>query len=451
MTNDTSAMMNDTPYLIADGPDSQAQFNKIRSRSADIRQRSVEVAEQVRLEAADLVGAFEERRRSNLVAESNRIEGYDWTAPQVQEVVEANRALLAPEVRYFVDSVRSDSRTLEALGLYRAYQLADDWAVSQQRPREYEMRQLHALIVPDEPFAGRYKTTANEISGSSHETVSHVDTPRAMSDLATWFEEGTGDPVLDAAIVHAWLTHIHPFDDGNGRLARLLANLALVQYGYPSLDIQSDAKAPYFDALEASDQGDILPLYGLFVKSLSRSVKRMERGGYVRGLITDHLFKNPPMLEAAWAKTAGRFLKLLAWTCRDRGWELIELGLPSAEQFQLLLDGDKDGNCWFAFLAPEAGESEILLWFGHRSSDLRETLSGEHLLPSIFFSRRDRRPHPLHRFQPIRDGDGPLEVVLYPDRREQRPTLVRLTDHRTVMMTFGEATHAIADAYCTVE
>ena len=142
------------------------------------------------------------------------------------------------------------------------------------------------------------------------------------------------------------------------------------------------------------------------------------------------------------------FLKRLKWKAQAMGWFVEEIGLPSQEQFELLLDGDSDGNCWLAFLEPGHGEPEVLLWFGFRSRQLRELLPEERLLPSIFFSRRDRRPDAPHRFRYITDGEGPVEVALYPDDRDQ-PALLRYASEMTVVTDGNGAAEAIATAYCS--
>jgi Fic family protein len=75
---------------------------------------------------------------------------------------------------------------------------------------------------------------------------------------------------VSAEVEAAWLHHrfsqIHPFQDGNGRVARALASLVLVKGGLFPLVVTRDDKAPYLDALEAADGGNLKPLVSLIAK-----------------------------------------------------------------------------------------------------------------------------------------------------------------------------------------
>ncbi|MCS6266497.1 MAG: Fic family protein [Vampirovibrio sp.] len=71
-------------------------------------------------------------------------------------------------------------------------------------------------------------------------------------------------PVVLSAWLHHRFTQIHPFQDGNGRMARTLATIVLVKYQYFPLVIDRDNRDDYLSVLESADKGDMLPLFRLF-------------------------------------------------------------------------------------------------------------------------------------------------------------------------------------------
>ncbi len=74
-------------------------------------------------------------------------------------------------------------------------------------------------------------------------------------------------PEVEAAWLHHRFTQIHPFQDGNGRVARCLASLVFIRAGWFPLVITRDDRGVYIDALESADGGDLAPLIELFSKS----------------------------------------------------------------------------------------------------------------------------------------------------------------------------------------
>lgn len=100
-----------------------------------------------------------------------------------------------------------------------------------------------------------------------------------MSSFLDWFEKATPDPVLKAGIAHLWFVTIHPFDDGNGRIARAIADQALARaegtaqrFYSMSAQIQTERKA-YYNMLESTQKGalDITPWLLWFIACLDRA------------------------------------------------------------------------------------------------------------------------------------------------------------------------------------
>lgn len=108
--------------------------------------------------------------------------------------------------------------------------------------------------------AGQYKTRPNSVItryGERFDYASPEETPALMTDLVNWYnaaeEAGQLSPVELAALFHYRYIRIHPFEDGNGRIARLLTNYILARHGMPMIVIRSRTKQAYLDALHQTD------------------------------------------------------------------------------------------------------------------------------------------------------------------------------------------------------
>jgi len=88
-----------------------------------------------------------------------------------------------------------------------------------------------------------------------------------MDRLVAWHAQHEGVPAdVEAAWLHHRFTQIHPFQDGNGRVARAIASLVFIRAGWFPLTITRDERAAYIDALEGADRGDLVALVELFAR-----------------------------------------------------------------------------------------------------------------------------------------------------------------------------------------
>jgi hypothetical protein len=103
-----------------------------------------------------------------------------------------------------------------------------------------------------------------------------------MNDLMDWYnlqkEDKEVEPIIFAAEFHYRFILIHPFDDGNGRMARLLMNFILMQYGLPPVVVRTDDKENYFNVLQQADAGIHTPFIEYMAKGLLRSLEVMVKG-----------------------------------------------------------------------------------------------------------------------------------------------------------------------------
>ena len=108
--------------------------------------------------------------------------------------------------------------------------------------------------------AGQYKTRPNSVItryGDRFEYATPEETPALMSDLVDWYNDaersGKFSPIELAAIFHYRYIRIHPFEDGNGRIARLMVNYILTRHDYPMIVVRSRKKKEYLEALHRAD------------------------------------------------------------------------------------------------------------------------------------------------------------------------------------------------------
>lgn len=129
------------------------------------------------------------------------------------------------------------------------------------------------------------------VSGPFGREKVHYEAPAAdrldheMAAFLAWFEtQDTTDPVIKAALAHLWFVTIHPFEDGNGRIARAIADMALARsenspqrFYSMSAQIRLERKA-YYTLLESTQKGDldITPWLEWFLDCLERAFEGAE-------------------------------------------------------------------------------------------------------------------------------------------------------------------------------
>ena len=119
---------------------------------------------------------------------------------------------------------------------------------------------LHKLFYQniDEEFAGRYRDIPVFIPGSNYPVSKVEDIKSEIDDLCKWIKTERSEyyPVEFAAILHKKFVFIHPFKDGNGRVARLLMNTALIQDGFLPVLIPPILRNEYILLLEKAHKDD---------------------------------------------------------------------------------------------------------------------------------------------------------------------------------------------------
>lgn len=236
------------------------------------------------------------------IGSSTRIEGSKLSDREVE------RLLANPESRLLANLESKPFATRdeqEVAGYAEVMELVfrswEDIAIT-----ENHIKQLHRdLLVHSEKDAwhrGNYKTSSNSVAafdedgkqiGIVFETATPFDTPRLMTELVGWLtserEQRRLHPLLVIAVFTVVFLEIHPFQDGNGRLSRILTTLLLLQAGYayaPYSSLESvieQSKEGYYLALRQT-QGSIRghapnwqPWLVFFLRALQQQMKRLAK------------------------------------------------------------------------------------------------------------------------------------------------------------------------------
>lgn len=141
---------------------------------------------------------------------------------------------------------------------------------------EVFIRNIQQLIVKetDSASAGNYRNSNVIITGSNHTPPDASAVPHLMSDLIRWINNNKDkfSPIELAAFLHHKIVFIHPFFDGNGRTARLVMNLILMQKGYPLVMILKNDRKRYYDSLDKADKKNYKPFIHFIAQALERSL-----------------------------------------------------------------------------------------------------------------------------------------------------------------------------------
>lgn len=195
-----------------------------------------------------LLKQIKEYFRIGLAYSSNALEGNSLSETETKIVIEDGITIGGKPVRDH----------LEALGHSEAYDLLYDLAKGKEII-ETNIKTLHRLFYYriDKKQAGKYRKHKVIITGTDFIPPA----PERIPDLMKAFTNSIPDyrkklhPIKFAAIIHKELVMIHPFIDGNGRAARLLMNLALLQAGYPIAIIPPVLRREYLNSLNMIHQG----------------------------------------------------------------------------------------------------------------------------------------------------------------------------------------------------
>jgi Fic family protein len=253
-------------------PEPLQRFDPLTAQVSDVLQ-SVEATHASYLksrEAGRLLPNAVEALRIELTYNSNAIEGSTLTLRETQLVIEGHSPPGQRPMRELYEARNHD----------RALRTIERWA--QERPpgsplTQQDVLEIHAQVLADIDLqaAGRFRSGRVLIAGTGFVPPGSqkfdVLIP-AMIDLAN----RTGiHPVIQAAELHYNVVAVHPFEDGNGRTARLMMNYHLLRHDYPHAIIEVARRAEYLNSLDEANAGRAAPFVRFVATSLERSMRKI--------------------------------------------------------------------------------------------------------------------------------------------------------------------------------
>ncbi|MBU0586169.1 Fic family protein [Candidatus Micrarchaeota archaeon] len=215
--------------------------------------------------------ALLERQRAQFITNTNAIEGSRITLDQTKKILELRK------------TYETDKDELEVLNMRDCLALYDKYLESKEDITESMVLRMHLILLKAIPgyeeHEGAWRKVNVFIRTSKYEFPHWQKAPGLMKQLFKWYAVNRQNmhPLELAAKFHARLVTIHPFADGNGRMARLLMNYILQANRFPFIDIPYDKRDEYFDTQEKAHFGNFRPFVDFLIKQMIEDYKKSKK------------------------------------------------------------------------------------------------------------------------------------------------------------------------------
>lgn len=204
---------------------------------------------------------------------TNAIEGSEINEKEVKEILEENK---------WPKNVKKED-------ISETYGVAEAITYIRETKESFSLeliKKLHKVVFKNsKSFAGSFRTVEVVIK-NRFGVVVHRGAPAnkilpLLRELISWYDmhKRKYHPMLLAAVIHNQFENIHPFQDGNGRVGRLLLNYILLKHGLPPVNIGLNNRSEYYKSLQAyQNEGEIRPTLDLILKEYQ--ILKKELGAY---------------------------------------------------------------------------------------------------------------------------------------------------------------------------
>ena len=195
---------------------------------------------------------------------SEAIEGNTLTLKETKLVLEEGITIGGKPLKDHIE-IRNDAE---------AFDLMVDLVHDKKSISQHAIQQIHEEVTKGVlKDAGRYRTGNVRITGSAVTPPNYLKIVRLMEEYIQDIEKFKINTIKKSAFIHHRIVWIHPFYDGNGRVARLLTNLYLMKKGYPTIILKKEDRKKYYKTLNQADHGDLSPFTNFIARAVNESLQ----------------------------------------------------------------------------------------------------------------------------------------------------------------------------------
>jgi len=195
---------------------------------------------------------------------SDAIEGNTLTLQETRLVLEEGITIGGKPLKDHIEA-RNDAE---------AFDLMIELVNSKKNISQEIIQQIHEFVMKGIlKNPGQYRTENIAIAGAKIRPPSYLKIVKLMDEYIQNIEKLKLQTIKKAAFIHHEFVRIHPFIDGNGRVARLITNFYLMKNGYPPIVIQKEDRKKYYKTLNKADQGNLSDFATFIARSVNESIQ----------------------------------------------------------------------------------------------------------------------------------------------------------------------------------
>jgi len=195
---------------------------------------------------------------------SDAIEGNTLTLQETKLVIEEGVTIGGKPLKDHIEA-RNDAE---------AFDLMIELVKSKKKISQEIIQRIHEFVMKGIlTNPGQYRNENVRITGARIRPPSYLKIVKLMEEYIQNIDKLKLGTIKKAAFIHHEFVRIHPFIDGNGRVARLITNFFLMRKGYPPIVIQKEDRKKYYKTLNKADLGDLSDFATFIARSLNESIQ----------------------------------------------------------------------------------------------------------------------------------------------------------------------------------